>query len=421
MDVDVLVLYLQEGQTGQFALKNAIPGLTFRTYGQSNFTGSTLNGTQKFAYTQGGGQTTIKFSNGLLIYLLDQPSAWQFWAPPTTSSPDVLPNQQIFVLGPYLVRYASTSHGVVHITGDSNRTSIIEVYTGDTIVHTIVWNGLRLPASKTPYGSFTTQIPGTESRNISLPALTNWKSEDSLPEINRSYDDSKWTVCNKNSTMSPVAPLTLPVLYSSDYGFYTGAKIYRGYFDNTEATYVNLTTSGGLAFGFNAWLNGKLIGGSPGNASLTNIASTLSFCGASLQAKSNVLTVVVDYHGHDETSTAHGIENPRGILGASLSAGPFSIWKIQGNAGGSANLDPVRGPMNEGGLYGERQGWHLPGFDTSTLPSTSTPVDGLAQSGIRFYVATFHLNIDADLDVPLGIELAAPAGTVARVMVWMNG
>jgi len=111
----------------------------------------------------------VKCSDGLLIYLLDLPTAWQFWAPPTTSNPDLLPNQQIFVLDPYLVRNAFTSHGAVHISDDSNRTSTAEVYTGDSIVHTIVWNGERLSASKTPYGSFTAQIPGTESRNISLP------------------------------------------------------------------------------------------------------------------------------------------------------------------------------------------------------------------------------------------------------------
>jgi beta-galactosidase GanA len=143
----------------------------------------------------------------------------------------------------------------------------------------------------------------------------------------------------------------------------------------------------------------------------------LSFSRVTLKAKGNVLTVVVDYHGHDETSTAHGVENPRGILGAALSSGTFSLWKIQGNAGGSANIDPMRGPMNEGGLYGERQGWHLPGFDTSKLPSTSTPMDGLTESGIQFYVTTLHLNIDSDLDAPLGIELSAPVGTVARVII----
>lgn len=33
-------------------------------------------------------------------------------------------------------------------------------------------------------------------------------------------------------------------------------------------------------------------------------------------------------------------------------------WRIQGEAA----PDPVRGPLNNGGLYGEREGWHLPGF-----------------------------------------------------------
>lgn len=78
--------------------------------------------------------------------------------------------------------------------------------------------------------------------------------------------------------------------------------------------------------------------------------------------------------------------------------------------------------MNEGGLYGERLGWPLPSFvPESPQFSKSTPFDGLNSSGIEFYITTFHLNIDSDLDVPLGVELGAPAGTVARVMIWVNG
>ena len=37
-------------------------------------------------------------------------------------------------------------------------------------------------------------------------------------------------------------------------------------------------------------------------------------------------------------------------------------WKIQGNQGGEDIADPVRGPVNNGGLYGERAGWYLPGY-----------------------------------------------------------
>jgi hypothetical protein len=47
-------------------------------------------------------------------------------------------------------------------------------------------------------------------------------------------------------------------------------------------------------------------------------------------------------------------------------------------------VDKTRGPLNEGGLYGERQGWHLPGFDDSHW-TTSKPTDGIAQAGVQFY------------------------------------
>lgn len=67
-----------------------------------------------------------------------------------------------------------------------------------------------------------------------------------------------------------------------------------------------------------------------------------------------MLTVLADYNGHDETSVGPSVgENPRGILGAVLygsgnSTLNFAQWKIQGNAGGSKNIDAVRGRMNEG-------------------------------------------------------------------------
>ena len=271
----------------------------------------------------------------------------------------------------------------------------------------------------------TAQIPGSENRTISLPPLTNWRSGDSLPEKLSSFDDSKWTVCNKSTTLSPVAPLTIPVLLSSDYGHYIGTKVYRGYFNGTIFTSVSITYSGGLAFGWSTFLNGVLVGGNAGNASLATTNAVLSLPHCSLQTTNNLLIVVVDYHGHDETSTAEGVGNPRGILGASLipssscSTG-FKLWKIQDNAGGSTNIDPVRGPMNEGGLYGERADWHLLFFIPDSNFDCSSPFTGLNSSGIRFYVTTFHLNIDSDLDAPLGIELGAPAGTVARVMIWVG-
>ena len=47
--------------------------------------------------------------------------------------------------------------------------------------------------------------------------------------------------------------------------------------------------------------------------------------------------------------------------------------------------------MNEGGLFGEREGWHLPGFDTSSWTerdlSEGLPSGG---AGVGFFVTTFE-------------------------------
>ena len=250
---------------------------------------------------------------------------------------------------------------------------------------------------------------------------------DSLPEIARIYNDSAWMICNKTTTLSPVAPLTLPVLFSSDYGYYQGDRVYRGYFDGQTATSVNITAQNGVAAGWTAWLNGALLGGSQGNASQTSTSALLSFTNATLFDTDNVITVVCAYTGHDETSTDAGVENPRGILGATLftsnnSTTNFTTWKIQGNAAGNNNIDPVRGPLNEGGLHGERLGWHLPGFRPNGSEwSRSSPLTGLNSSGISSYITDFSLDIDSDLDVPIGIRLSAPNGTVARIMIFVNG
>jgi hypothetical protein len=76
----------------------------------------------------------------------------------------------------------------------------------------------------------------------------------------------------------------------------------------------------------------------------------------------------------------------------------------------------------EDGLYGTRLGWHLPGFQPKSAAwSVGSPSQGLNHSGINWYISQFHLAIDADLDVPLGIEFDSPAGTEASVQLYVNG
>ncbi|PYH42544.1 glycoside hydrolase family 35 protein [Aspergillus saccharolyticus JOP 1030-1] len=425
-DTDVVVLYSRVGQKASFAFKN--PGrLNFTEYGPSvNLTRSSGNSTTpSYTYTQASGTSIVQFSNKTIFYLLDTDTAFRFWAPPTTNDPYVTADQHIFVLGPYLVRNASVAGSVVNLVGDIDNTTTIEVFAGSS-VNTVKWNGKRLSTTQTAYGSLVGSISGPSS-TISLPALSGWKVRNSLPELESDYDDSNWTVCNKTTTLSPVQPSTLPVLYASDYGYYTGIKIYRGRFDGANATGASLTAQGGVGFGWNVWLNGNLVATLPGDASATSSSATLDFSNHTLKATDNLLTVVIDYTGHDETSTAEGVENPRGLLSASLTGGNFTSWKIQGNAGGAAGayeLDPVRAPMNEGGLLAERQGWHLPGYKASSSDgwTSGSPLDGLNKSGVAFYLTTFTLDLPKSYDVPLGIRFTSPA-TVnpVRIQLFING
>ncbi|KAJ5130133.1 CAZyme family GH35 [Penicillium bovifimosum] len=421
LDVNVIVFYLNIDQKGEFVFKDA-PLLTFKVYGNSKVKSSASAHGTKYTYTQGDGTTVVKFSNGVLVYLLDKETAWNFFAVPTTSNPTVSPSEQIIALGPYLVRTATVHGDTVSLVGDNaNRTSL-EVYTGDSKVKKIKWNGKNIPTKKTAYGSLIGSAPGAEDAKISLPALRSWKAQDTLPEIQADYDDSRWTVCNKTTSANSVAPLTLPVLYSGDYGYHAGTKIYRGRFDGVTATGANLTVQNGVAAGWAAWLNGVYVGGVIGDPALAATSAELVFDRSTLQGHDNVLTVVMDYTGHDEANVSpNGAQNPRGILGATLENGSFTSWRIQGNAGGEANIDPVRGPMNEGGLYGERLGWHLPGYKAPHTARSDSPLDGVSGAAGRFYTTTFKLDLDADLDVPIGLQLDADADTPAVVQIFMNG
>ena len=223
----------------------------------------------------------------------------------------------------------------------------MEVFAPEAI-ESLTWNGKKLPTSRTSYGSLTATISGS-NKTIALPPLDSWKVHDSLPERFANYTEGAgWVDANHMTTANPTKPDTLPVLYVDDYGFHNSYHLYRGYF-NGSATAVNLAVEGGMAFGWSAWLNGKLIGSYLGNTTLGTGNLTLSFANGTLNINGpNVLLVLQDNTGHDLRDAA---TDPRGILKASLEGGaPFSKWKIAGTAAGDNyyQLDPVRGPLNEG-------------------------------------------------------------------------
>lgn len=96
------------------------------------------------------------------------------------------------------------------------------------------------------------------------------------------------------------------------------------------------------------------------------------------------------------------MKTPRGIMNYTLTGRPQSAitWKLTGNLNGEKYLDKARGPLNEGGLFAERQGYHLPAPPSQNWASLS-PLQGTKTAGITFYSASFNLDLPKGYDIPL--------------------
>lgn len=321
--------------------------------------------------------------------------------------------------GPYLVRSVTSEGDTLKLKGDASNTTEIEVFASKK-TNSIKWNGENIQFSKTAYGSFKGTIKSPHV-SIVLPSLDSWKVQDSLPERLPSYDDSgsAWVDATHMTTPNPTKPLTLPVLYVDDYGFHNNFHIFRGYFSG-PATGVNLTLQGGMAFGFSAWLNGAFMGSYLGNSTVGRSSLVIPFTNATHSMnETNILLVIQDNTGHDLRAAA---TDPRGILGAALQGGAaFTRWKIAGEVNGERQLiDPVRGPLSEGGLTAERLGWHLPGFDDSAWV-TSSPSLGFSGAGIHFYRIIIPLDVPEGIDAAFSFVFSTPASRAIRVQLFVNG
>ena len=81
--------------------------------------------------------------------------------------------------------------------------------------------------------------------------------------------------------------------------------------------------------------------------------------------------------------------------------------------------------FNDGGLFGERAGWHLPGFDTSSWADRQLS-EGLpdGRAGVGFFVTTFNLDIPEGTDVPMSFVFDGGSDTTNqpyRALLFVNG
>ena len=141
--------------------------------------------------------------------------------------------------------------------------------------------------------------------------------------------------------------------------------------------------------------------------------------------------LMIRNNGHNwdlEANEYH--KEARGLIFASLDGGARSFavpiaWRIQGTRGGEDLADVARGPMNNGGLHGERFGWSLPGFDHSGWAHARVP-DSTAAAGTRWYRTSFVLGVPRGEDATIGLSFGDPSvprspGKAYRVLIFVNG
>jgi len=431
-----LVLYGGADEIHEFALPSSVGA--YSTSG-SYVTAKAMENYYVVQWKVTPAETVLTFAEaGLTVYLLWRNDVYRWW---TLELPAAAPinnftspsKSKVIVKGGYLMRSASISGNAVHLVGDINSTTTLEVVGGAENWATIYFNNEPLKTTTSSSGTLSA-VATYNPPDFSIQSLSDltWKTINSLPETSPNYDDLLWTVCNHTTSNNPLALSTPSSLYASDYGYNTGSIIYRGHFTATSRTSptLKLLIQGGYAFGHSIFLNSTFLSSWPGVSTAENYSHTYPL--TNLKSGQNyVITVLIDHMGLDENFKpgADTMKNPRGILSYNLTGYAQSdvTWKITGNLGGEQYRDKVRGPLNEGALYAERQGYHLPAPPSSTW-DTSSPMTGITEPGVAFYTTSFNLSMPAGYDIPLAFVFTNTSASSStskplafRAQLFVNG
>lgn len=403
-DRDVALLHGRAGEPGETVLRYASEPRVRVLAGDVDTVWDAARGDLRLNYVHQG-LARVRVDGGgrppLELLLADSDTASTFWRLETSQGP-------VLVRGGYLVRSAERHGATLKLRGDTDQPTELEVFAGPG-VRQIFWNGHPL----------RTTVPGP--RDVTLPQLTHWRYTRDVPEADPAFDDSSWVVADKATTNNPTQPATLPVLYTDDYGFHYGDVWYRGHFTATGGeTGISLTAGTGRAGVWAAWVNGVYLGTVTTGTGSGEQNSSRDFTfpdGVLKPGQDNVIAVLVRNMGHNEDGGKNDAHKaPRGLLAATLrGAQPALTWRIQGGS-----PDPVRGPMNNGGLHGERVGYHLSGYPDHGWADVSLPHQETAP-GIAWYRTTVTLHLPSDQDVPVGLRFTDDPARKYRVLIFVNG
>src|SRR3984957_12412551 len=360
----------------------------------------------------------------LLLLAADDTAAAVIWRTDTAAGP-------VLVSGPELVRTGTVRGAVLALTGDTSAAAPLEFW-APRPVDAVWWNGRPVPVTRTASGSLASRAPLSGPPAVPLPALTTWKYATENPEAEPGFDDTGWIVASTTTSASATpVPGGQPVLFMDDYGFHYGDVWYRGSWSGPPgATSVTLNYQTGQVGMFLAWLDGQFLGSgempvptaSQSTTQGWSAAVPLPIPAAGQDDGPHVLAVLVRPMSHQEDGGANNaFKQALGLTAVTFTgAAPQVTWRIQGTLGGEAPADRVRGPLNNGGLYGERSGWYLPGFPArgwarGALPNTEP------RPGVAWYRTTFRLSVPPGVDASLGLAISDPPSKSYRAQIFLNG
>ena len=281
-------------------------------------------------------------------------------------------------------------------------------------------------------GVFTGKVPGPAA--VASQQLSFVKSTD-YAEAKAIYDDSKWKVAADTQAANPrfqgPGEYSHTVLDSNHYGFYEGSVWYRGTFTATKADpYLYLQGNGGSgvpsqgknpAF-MQVWVNGVYAGAydAAGNWAKVNVPA-----GTVKSGDKVTVAVLVNNLGQNLDWSDDGLSKQnRGLFDVAIE-GSAATWKIHGadaDFAAKATTNPSGTLYNNGGLGGEKAGFHMPGFDDSKWAKA----DNLhSQAGVTWYRARVKLNLPANQDTAFRLDINSSRfsslGDRAQATLFVNG
>ena len=406
---DFLVLYGDAGTPGETSLR--VEGKPRVQVLQGALDAKPIAGGVQLNYVHHG-LAEVEVAGGgrpLLVLIGDRGATERIWR-------QDIDGGTMLMIGSHLLRSARLEGHHLALTGDAGTDGAARVFAPS--IADLTWNGRALRYGQASVdGSISINLP--TAAPIDLPRLHGWLAHDSSPEIARDFNDSGWRVADLHSTNSVTVPGSQPVLFADDYGFHVGNTWYRGHFRGDVSPVpkgLNLQVlSGGNGGAFSVWLNGRFLGSVQGRDT-----GSFTFPPGSITPGDNVVSVLTVDMGHEEDyHDKNSNREARGIVSAiPMGAPPAAItWRLQGERGGD---HPVRGPYNEGGLYGEREGWLQDDRRGSGWTPANLPVQA-GVPGVMWYTTRVELKLPTDQDTSVGIRFRDPPDRHYRATLFVNG